>query len=169
MKNPIDDLIDSGKGYAHAYMMQEHGYGHMIVKIRLGRQQWGSNSSGSVKVSCQIGGEGAGQCSKPYAIRYGFDTDGQSSLAELEIGVKLMRKITRYMNDVNAKVGHSATYAEECQRILDGSGVKQIIVKSGEGWAASGRMADSDLIDVGTESRIKLVAMEAALIKRFAK
>lgn len=171
MKNPaaIKALIDSQEPYAYALMAREHGYGHMNVRIRLTAPSWSMSSRGAIVVSCQIGGDFGDQSERPYAQRYGFDSDGnEADLATLERATKMMKKIAKYLDKCYEANGNPDTYAEFCHRIVRGSGVKDLITESGDGWNNGGQYVDKDLFAVGGDSRDRLAEMEKNLIQAFS-
>lgn len=171
MKTAIDSIIDGKDAYGYAFMTSEYGYGHMTVNIRGEAPAYGYRKNGVIKVTCQIGSSDyAEQNAKPYAIKHGFDSqDSCIDAAELEVAVKLLRKIQKYLDKVEAINGYADDYAEFCHRVIVGSGVKHLITESGDGWASGGRIDEKQLYAVGGKSRARLVAMEAALIGRFSR
>lgn len=174
-KNHIDTIVaDVTKSYAYAYLQKDRSsmYGHMIVEIRLARSAGCPyrRLDGSIKISCQIGTDGDHEDMffKPYAQRYGFDArHGDGSLEELEIAVKVMRKIVKHMDKEYQTYGEPKTYADYCQRILVGAGVKNLIVEPNH-WCGGGRnLSDMEMVLVGATSAYKLDQMEKELITSF--
>lgn len=167
-KNNIDAVIDdSTKSYAYAWLEKSHGYGHMNVVIMLAGDSAYRRPEGAIKITCQIGGDGD-QSKRVYAQRFGFDQRyGHGSLEELELAVKMMRKIHKHMDKMYAEYGSAPTHADFCQRILLGAGVKQLIVEPNH-WAGGGAMRDKHMVGVGVASSYRLAAMEKELLQSFA-
>lgn len=172
IKSIIDDIEQP---YAYAYLTQggSSDYGHMIVEIALPKSKEYSyrRPDGVLKISCQIGSSDASDRSvpsfwKPYAWHLGFDArNGDGELDELEVAVKMLRRIHKYQN----KTDFSETFSEWCQRALVGAGVKHLITE-GRFWLGSWRNVEGgDLTQVGTASAHMLNTMENALIGKFSK
>lgn len=165
-KNRIDALIDDhNTSYAYAWLEKSHGYGHMIIQINMVKTGEYSyrRPDGVIKISCQIGGEGD-RCSRTYAERYGFDARmGDGTLNELEAAVTIMRKIERYMRKMYEENGSAPSYANYCQRVLNGAGVKHLILSPFH-WSQGGNKRDMDLVSVGSSSAHRLDLMEKELL-----
>lgn len=168
----IDSLIDNDKPYAYAYIEQGNPgyYGHMHLDIRLGRA--GSNLGGKIAVSCQIGSDSGyePQFAKTYAWRHGFVHSGYDAmtLAELEQGVKAMRKVEKGFERLVAQGGYPVCFAEYCLYVLDAAGSLPLIAEPEDGWVNGGLMTDKELLTNSIHARKKLYRMEEALINRFA-
>ena len=173
-KSRIDALIDdTTKMYAYAFLQRDRGsvYGHMYVEIRLPKSHEYSykRPDGSIKISCQIGTDGAREAMfmKPYAERYGFDArHGDGTLDELEVAVKVMRKIKKGLDALYNTFGEAKNFADYCQRILTAAGVKNLIVEP-DGWANIGNLSEKLLVSVGPSSSYQLGEMENTLIAYF--
>jgi hypothetical protein len=174
-KFQIDSIIDSKAGYAYAYLLQNgREYGHMEVHIRLDLGEFEYRSNCMIKISCQVG---SGQSfeykeshQKPYAMRYGASSNQEViNLEDLEKLTKVMRKIDKYVAKIESEYGPAETYADFCQRVLIGSGVKFLITEPTDGWAMGGRKSDGELFNTGSDSKRQFDKMEQALIARFQR
>lgn len=178
MTNKIDAIIDGQEAYAYGFMTKsDYGYGdrygHMTVNINLANKcDWMMRRPGVIKITCQIGSTALSydeQCQKPYAFRYGYDSNGnEGSLDNLKAAVAALTKIEKYMAKVENDFGYAENFADYCQRVMLGAGVKHFISEP-TGWSNGGHMRDKDLDAVSRKSREKLDMMVSGLMQAFAR
>lgn len=171
-KHVIDAAIDdTSTSYAYAWLERSHGYGHMNVNIRFAGPGY-NRPGGCIKVTCQIGSgyEDSEQAHTIYCEKYGFDQDmGNGSLEDLENAIKVMRRIKKHLGKMYDTYGNAKSYAEYCQRILMGAGVKKLIADRDGFTRTSGMMRDKHMSNVGSQSLEALENMQSHLLAAFPK
>lgn len=148
----------------------ERTYGHIDASVR--HIDEGNYRSPRLRVSCQIGSSendavGVSQRQKTYAWNYGISGSREEmTLDELEIGVKIMRRINRKLNQMDEELGLPETFAEYCARILIASGINYVFVN--EQWGgAHNKLIDLPVAELKTSAgKGKLREMLGELEKR---
>ncbi len=169
----IDSLIDNEKSYAYARIERSScpAYAHMNLDIRLGRTGYGPG--GKIVVTCQIGGDGdySPHFEKTYAWKFGFKQGGYDplQLADLEQGVKAMRKVEKGFQKQVDEEGYPKSFADYCMYVMQAMGNLPMIAEPGDGWPTGGLMTDKGIFTNPIQQARKLQHMEAALLSVFQR
>lgn len=132
----LTDFSEYSTPHAIVRLWGDRTYGHIDASVR--HIDEGNYRSPRLRISCQIGSNendavGISQRQKTYAWNYGISGGREEmTLDELEIGVKIMRRINRKLNQMDEELGLPETFAEYCARILIASGVNYAFVN--EAW-----------------------------------
>ena len=166
----IKEILDEGMPHAVAFCNEEHGYGHMLVNIRLNPKAEYRRFEGLLVITCQIGANDrnySDQFTAPYAEKFGYQLNyGVAEVWEMEEMATIMKRVQKKLDALEEKAGRAASYAVWCERILKALGVEFLIYEPG-GWNQGGNLTNKALALVGDNSLEALTNMQAQLVRRF--
>lgn len=167
--------------YAFVKLYGDRNYGHIEVIIRniaFSDSIW---RSPLIRVTCQIGTSDWGglamesQCEAPYAWHHGIE--GQSSamtLSELEVSVKVMRRLEKKLDKMREELGIPETFSEYASRVIIASGVEVAFINDNFGGSYHCKLEDlphRKLDHYGEKGKLRsdLAGIEADLISRYSR
>lgn len=167
---------DTNVLYAHCWLERSpcDSHGHMLTEISMAGMYY-KRPKGVIRINSQIGSTfGDSSMNKGlYAARVQFIPNGLNNgcdLDDMEVAIKVMRKIDKALRKLeDANKWHS--FAEYCQAVLVGAGVKHLITECDKGWirGANGDLANKDIYTVGEDSLARLTEMEKTLVQYFSE
>ncbi len=171
----MKDFSEYSTAHALITLSGDRTYGHINAVIR--NIDEGNYRSPRLCISCQIGSNdsdriGLKQREETYAWNCGVAGDREGlTLAELEVGVKYMRKIERKLALMKEDAGSPVLFSEYCARILIASGVRYAFINTqwGGGYA---KLTDLTMVELHnphgkTQLRTELCALEQRLFDHY--